>query len=81
MHLGGRSDFLHPVIWSHLSSLIRFRDGSHSECALNLVQISEKNATETLAMIRQAFGEENMSHTWVFEWHALFSADQKRRDR
>jgi hypothetical protein len=32
-------------------------------------------------MIRQAFGEENMSHSWVFEWHALFRVDQKKQDR
>jgi hypothetical protein len=40
-----------------------------------------KSATETLAMIRQAFGEESMSHTWLFEWHARFVEDRKRRDR
>jgi hypothetical protein len=32
-----------------------------------------KSATETLAMIRQAFREESTSHTWVFEGHARFS--------
>jgi hypothetical protein len=31
------------------------------------------SAVETLALIRQVFGEESMSCTWVFEWHALFS--------
>jgi hypothetical protein len=30
---------------------------------------------ETLAMIRQAFGEENMSSTQEFEWHAWFKAN------
>jgi hypothetical protein len=35
-----------------------------------------KSATETLAMIKQAFGEESMSQTWVFEWHARFRAGQ-----
>jgi hypothetical protein len=29
---------------------------------------------ETLAMIRQAFGEESISRTRVFEWHARFRA-------
>jgi hypothetical protein len=36
----------------------------------------EKSEMETLAMIRQAFGEESMSHTWVFEWHAQFRASR-----
>jgi hypothetical protein len=42
---------------------MRFRDGSDSECASNFVQIMGKNATQTLAIIKQAFGEENISHT------------------
>jgi hypothetical protein len=40
-----------------------------------------KSAKETLAKIRQSFGEENMSHTRVFEWHAWFRADRKWRNR
>jgi hypothetical protein len=35
-----------------------------------------KSGTETLAMIRQTFGEESMSRTQVFEWHARFRANQ-----
>jgi hypothetical protein len=33
---------------------------------------------ENLAMIRQAFGEESMSRTRVFESHAQFRADRKK---
>jgi hypothetical protein len=33
-----------------------------------------RSAMQTLAIIRQAFGEENMSCKWVFEWHARFRA-------
>jgi hypothetical protein len=39
---------------------------------------SYKGATDTLAMIRQAFGEERISHTRAFEWHARFRANQKK---
>jgi transposase len=35
-----------------------------------------KSAAETQAMIRQAFGEESMIRTRVFEWHARFRAGQ-----
>jgi hypothetical protein len=36
-----------------------------------------ESATETLAMIRQVFGEDSMSHTQVFEWHARFKGKPK----
>jgi hypothetical protein len=42
---------------------------------------SPKKCAETLEMIRQAFGEESMGRTRVFEWHALFRVYQKTRDR
>jgi hypothetical protein len=74
----GCAGFLRPFIWSRVSGLMRFRDGSNSECASNFVQISVKSAGETLTMIRQALGEESMSCTRVFEWHAPFRADRKR---
>jgi hypothetical protein len=38
-----------------------------------------KGATETLAMIRYAFGEESMNRTWVFERHVRFRADRMAR--
>jgi hypothetical protein len=40
-----------------------------------------KSAMKTLAMIRQVFMEESMSHTQVFEWYARLRADRIWRDR
>jgi hypothetical protein len=31
-----------------------------------------KSATETTAMLHEAFGEHSLSHTVVFEWHSRF---------
>jgi hypothetical protein len=39
--LGGRADFLRPFISSRVAALIRYREGSDSECATHFVQISE----------------------------------------
>jgi hypothetical protein len=33
-----------------------------------------KSATETLEMVRLAFGEHSLSRTTVFEWHSRFKA-------
>jgi hypothetical protein len=33
-----------------------------------------KSASETLEMIREAFGEHSLSRTAVFEWHSRFKA-------
>jgi hypothetical protein len=40
--LGALVKFLCPIIWSRVSGLMRFLDGSDSECASNVVQISGK---------------------------------------
>jgi hypothetical protein len=37
-----------------------------------------KYAMEILAMIRQAFGEESMSHAWMFEWKSSNSPRPKK---
>jgi hypothetical protein len=58
--MGGHADFLHPFICSHVSGLMRFRDGSNKGTASNFVQ---------MAMIRQAFREESMSHTQKVQTH------------
>jgi hypothetical protein len=42
MLLGGCADFSHPFIWSHVSGLIWFPDGSYKGTASDFVQISEK---------------------------------------
>jgi hypothetical protein len=39
---GWMFDFLRPFIWSHVSGLMHFRDGSDSECTLSFTQTSEK---------------------------------------
>jgi hypothetical protein len=35
-----------------------------------------KSATETLEMLREAFGKHSLSQTAVFEWHSRFKASQ-----
>ena len=31
-----------------------------------------KSASETLELIKQAYGDDALSHTRVFEWHKMF---------
>jgi hypothetical protein len=64
-------------IRNSVSSLMRFRGGSDSVHQIFFVNLG-KSVTETLAMIIQALGEESMSLTWAFEWHARFRADRER---
>jgi hypothetical protein len=33
-----------------------------------------KSATETLQMLREAFGEHSLSQAEIFEWHSCFKA-------
>jgi hypothetical protein len=52
-------------------------DGKIEQCVcikfcLNL----DKSATETLEMLREAFGEHSLSEAAVFEWHSHFRAGQ-----
>jgi hypothetical protein len=35
-----------------------------------------KSGTETLEMLREAFGEHSLSRTAVFEWHSHFKVSQ-----
>jgi hypothetical protein len=44
-------------------------------------EILRNTWTKVVAMSRQVFGVETMSHARVFHWHAWFRADQKRWDR
>ena len=46
----------------------------NSECASDFVQILGKSDTETLEMIQQGFGDQSLSRTQVFRWHARFKA-------
>jgi ADP-ribosylglycohydrolase len=47
------------------------------ECIKSCANLG-KSATDTLAMIRQAIGEEGMSRMQASERHAQFRVDQKR---
>jgi hypothetical protein len=57
--------FLQPFMLSCISGLMQVHGQSDSEWASNIVQFPEE-CKETLAVIRQAFREENISHAWVF---------------
>jgi hypothetical protein len=47
----------------------------HHICIKFCVKLS-KFAAETLAILREAFGENSLSRTAVFEWHLRFKAGQ-----
>jgi hypothetical protein len=61
MQLGGLTNCSYPFIWSPVSDLMLFRNGSDNciKCCANLW----KSVAETMAMITQTFEEENSSHT------------------
>ena len=40
-----------------------------------------KNATKTLEMIQQGFGDKSFSRTQVFQWHARFKAGRTSVDK
>jgi hypothetical protein len=40
-----------------------------------------KSTMETLAVIRREFREEDVSHIWVFKWHAWFRQTGKKKAR
>ena len=52
----------------------------NSECASDFVQILGKSDTETLEMIQQGFGDQSLSRTQVFRWHARFKAGRTSVD-
>jgi hypothetical protein len=58
--LGGGAD-LGTFIWSRVSDLMRFRDGFGFATHEILRNSRKKIATETLAMIREAFWKESVS--------------------
>jgi hypothetical protein len=53
--------FLRPFIWSRVSGLMRFRDGSDKGTASHFVQMSGKHSTKILTKITQTFGKESVS--------------------
>jgi hypothetical protein len=58
--LGGCADFLRPFIGSCVSGMLQWIQQRNSvRFCENLVE----NMMETLAMIRQVFGEDSMGHT------------------
>jgi hypothetical protein len=52
-------------------------DGKIEQCVcIKFCVKLSKAATETLEILRQAFGEHSLSWTAVFEWHSHFKAGQ-----
>jgi hypothetical protein len=69
MQLGGCADFLRTFIWSSVSGLTRFCNGSHKRTASNFVQNFGKSVPDVLAMFRQVFGEESMRRIQKVQTH------------
>jgi hypothetical protein len=71
MQLDGCADFPRSFIWSRVSGLMRFRDGSHKRTASNFVQIPEKvrqrrdpgNETSVWGRKHEPYTESLNSHT------------------
>jgi hypothetical protein len=59
-HLGGCVDFLRPFIWGSVFGLMRFAMDPTASVHQSLCKFC-KSETETVPMIREAFGEESMS--------------------
>jgi hypothetical protein len=68
--LGGRADFLCPLICICVSGLMRFHNESDIEYASDFVQ-PWKQFNRDPGSVRQAFEKESMSLTWMFEWKIL----------
>jgi hypothetical protein len=66
--LGGSGDFSRTFIWNRVSGLMWFRDGSDKR-TVSIFCTSRKNSKDTLAMIRQACGEESASRTRKVQIH------------
>jgi hypothetical protein len=50
-------------------------DGKIEQCVCNKFCMKlGKSTTETLEMLREAYGEHSLSWTAVFEWHSRFKA-------
>jgi hypothetical protein len=62
-HIRSKRTEFHAAGWSRVLGLIRFRDGSEQRNSIKFCANPGKSATETLAMIRHALGEEGMSRT------------------
>jgi hypothetical protein len=78
IHLGRRADFLHILLSGEIylawSDFTWIQKRVCSEFSANL----GKDATEILAMIKQVFREESMSHTRMFEWKSRNTSRPKR---
>jgi hypothetical protein len=50
-------------------------DGKIKQCVWVKICVKlSKSSTETLEMLREAFGKHSLSWTAVFEWHTCFKA-------
>jgi hypothetical protein len=67
-----------PVLFRLRVSFFCVMDGKIEQpvCIKFCVKLG-KSATETLEMLREAFGEYSLSRTAVFEWHSRFKAAKK----
>jgi hypothetical protein len=71
---------LRPFIWGLVSGLMQFRD-TQQRNNIKFCANLRKRVTQTLAVIRQAAREENMSCTRVSEWRYWFRAENQVKSK
>jgi hypothetical protein len=66
--------FLHECFLDFLFPLAAMDGKFEQHVGIKFCVKLGKSTTETLEMLREAFGEHSLSRTAVFEWHSRFKA-------
>jgi hypothetical protein len=70
--------FLHPFLWSHVSGLLIFLDGSDSEYASNFMQVSKKVQQRPWPWLDECLVEKILAIHWCLNGKVQTHRDRKK---